>query len=157
MIYFIAIIVIAILLRMIQILPYTYNKDYKFSGELNKGILTNNELAFYNKILPIVKKYDYYLFTKIRLADLINTKTYKDFNKIKSKHIDFVITDKETKPILFIELDDKSHLIEKNKQNDIKKNIIFESINGNLIRIKTNEINDKIILIDNILMNKEKR
>jgi len=54
---------------------------------------------------------------KVRLADIIystnkgKTRMY-GFNKIKSKHIDFLIVDSSTLAIkLAIELNDKSHLL----------------------------------------------
>ncbi len=55
------------------------------------------------------------LFSKVRLADLVSVnkgteKWGSHFNRIKSKHIDFVICRNESvQPLLCIELDDKSH------------------------------------------------
>ncbi len=44
------------------------------------------------------------------LIETINQNNYSDFNKIKSKHIDFALCDKQTlAPLLLIELDDSSH------------------------------------------------
>ena len=54
---------------------------------------------------------------KVRLADVVNVKSgisrsewQKAFNRIQSKHLDFVVCDSSTLAIKFvIELDDKSH------------------------------------------------
>ena len=74
-----------------------------------------------------------------------------DFNKIKSKHVDFTICDNYCRPILFIELDDASHHSFERKENDIKKDYIFEVINSNLIRVKLNEIDHKLIYIESLI------
>lgn len=82
-----------------------------------KNLLTENEKRFYKKLKPITDKYNLELLTKIRMADIIEvsetvnkTEWSKYFSKIKSKHIDFAITDKDNLNILLlIELDDSSH------------------------------------------------
>ena len=62
------------------------------------------------------------IISKIRLADLIesnNKFNYSDFNKIRSKHIDFALCDKHTlMPLLLIELDDNSHNQYERRQRD---------------------------------------
>lgn len=133
------------------------NKDnelYSFNGKLNKKILTNNELNFYMKIKKITDKYNLVIFPKIRMADIISTNNYNDFNKIKSKHIDFTICKNDSTPILFIELDDSTHKNKKNKENDDKKNLIMQSILVKILRVKTNEINKNLIYIENIIKSK---
>ena len=129
------------------------DKEYTFKGKLNSKILTNNELSFYKKLKNITDKYDLMIFPKIRLADIITTYNYTDFNKIKSIHIDFTICDKSSKPLLFIELDDSTHNKNKNKENDNKKDYIMQSVSIKILRIKLNEIDVKLNYIDNVLNN----
>ena len=154
--------VLIIILLILNVLPYflQFNKNnkssYSFNGKKNKYILTKNELQFFYKLKPITDKYDLYIFPKIRLADIIDTSDYNNFNKIKSKHIDFTICNKYCSPILFIELDDTSHNRYKNKENDIKKDYIMKQVNANLIRIKINEINFKIPFIESLIANNYK-
>lgn len=82
-----------------------------------KNLLTENEKRFYKRLKPITDKYNLELLTKIRMADIIEVSETVDknewskyFSKIKSKHIDFAITDKDNLNILLlIELDDSSH------------------------------------------------
>lgn len=131
-------------------------KFYTFYGKKNKYILTKNELSFFYKLKPITDKYNLYIFPKIRLADIIDTSNYNNFNKIKSKHIDFTICDKYCSPILFIELDDKSHNRYNNMENDTKKDYIMKQVNANLIRIKLNEIDYKLKYIESIILNDKK-
>lgn len=159
MIYIFLIIVIVFIFYVF--LLYTNNTkkgntstSYSFTGERNKYLLTKNELSFFYKLKNITDRYELYIFPKVRLADIINTKDISDFNKIKSKHIDFTICDKYCRPIMFIELDDASHHSFANKEKDIKKDYILESVNADLVRVKLNEIEHKIKYIDSILGSK---
>lgn len=151
------IILAIIIITLVIIYKYLISnkKEYNFSGQANQQLLTNTELNFYKKLKIITDKYNFIIFSKVRLADIIKTSDYKNFSKVKSKHIDFIITDQNTKPILYIELDDPTHNYKKNQKiNDNKKNIIFENIQKNLIRVKTTEIINKLNFIENILINK---
>jgi len=156
MLQFIILILTIYLIYSIPILINNYivekkEKKYTFNGVLNKKLLTDNEYTFYNKLKNITDKYELTIFSKVRLADIIKTYNYSDFNKIKSKHIDFVICDKYSNFIKFIELDDSTHNRFKNKENDYKKNEIFKNINIDIIRIKVNEENKKLQELDEAL------
>ena len=71
------------------------------------------------------------------LYEIIKTTNYKDFNKIKSKSIDFVITNKELKILLCIELDDKTHNQQKRIERDKLLDDIFKKSNQKIVHIKT--------------------
>ncbi len=82
----------------------------------SKPILTDREYGFYVKLRDLADEYELQIFTKVRLADLIEPKDRSDlslwwecFNKIKAKHIDFALADRDTNIILLIELDDSTH------------------------------------------------
>ncbi len=85
-------------------LPYQ-RKDY---------LLTKAERSFYGALQNAVGN-QYLIFAKVRLADLVfiparTEKRQTHFNRIQSKHIDFVLCDHgEIRPLLAIELDDSSH------------------------------------------------
>lgn len=88
-----------------------------------KYIFTNNEFACYKNMKVVADKYGLEIFCKVRFADLIETRQSKDFhkwfNKVKSKHIDFVLLDGKTMiPKLLIELDDSTHEREDRKKRD---------------------------------------
>lgn len=79
--------------------------------------LTKNEERIFQELKPIAKKYDLFILSKKRLADIIQVKNlwgksyYHYFDKIKAKHVDFVLAEKNTlDTLLVIELDDDSHL-----------------------------------------------
>ncbi len=82
-------------------------KDYFF---------TISERKFF-VVLQNVINGKFIIFSKVRITDLLeapkslgNPSFYQHFNKIKSKHVDFVICDKERMiPLLAIELDGSSH------------------------------------------------
>lgn len=78
--------------------------------------MSEAEKQFYFVLAEILGN-EYLIFSKVRMADLLylprmgNSEYYHYFNKIQSKHVDFLICDKENiKPLLVIELDDLSHL-----------------------------------------------
>lgn len=82
-----------------------------------KLLLTKNEWNFYKGILEICSEKNLHIIAKVRLADLVEIEKGLDkkqwqkyFNKIKNKHIDFVLCNPENlKVIALVELDDKSH------------------------------------------------
>lgn len=106
--------------------------------KLNKNIFTDIERFFYKVLREITEKMDLIIMTKVRLADIIYTENnnYKYFNKIKAKHIDFVLIDSSGNIKLLIELDDKSHDNYERQERDKFLNEIFENLNIKLLRIK---------------------
>jgi hypothetical protein len=88
------------------------------------------------------KKDDNPVYVKVRLADVFTPsgkgKSYmSDFNRISSKHVDFLVCDKATmKPIYAIELDDKSHLSEKSKKRDDFVDKLYTQTGLRLVRVQ---------------------
>jgi len=104
-----------------------------------KNILSKAELNFYHCLLQAIPK-NYIVMCKCRIEDLMsvppgteNRMKYRGY--IKSRHVDFVICDKQSMHTRFvIELDDKSH--KNTSESDKRKDEIFKSVNMPLIRIK---------------------
>ena len=77
-------------------------------------LLSAAERSFFGVLQQAVAP-EFLLFAKIRLADLLFIPRGSEgrqaaFNRIQSKHIDFVICDRDTiRPLIAIELDDSSH------------------------------------------------
>lgn len=77
-----------------------------------KYLFSVAELKFFELLKEIIGD-NYYIFPKVRICDIIEPKNksdYSTFNRIKSKHVDFLLCTKN--PItskIIIELDDKSH------------------------------------------------
>lgn len=124
-----AAVVIWIFIRLHQRLPYV----------MNETILTPRERAFYRILKPIADKLELQICPKVRVADIVSIKKgtkewQKWFNKIKSKHVDFLLCDYDMNIVLIIELDDRSHETERAMKSDRLKNAIF----GNrLLRIRS--------------------
>ncbi len=116
----------------VEKLPYK-KKEYLF---------TNAEKSFYGVIKLILKDDPYSIFAKVRLCDLLYLPTGTDkrniyWNKIKSKHIDFVICDdNHIKPVLAIELDDSSHNNSNRIERDTFVNKALRDAGLNIIRVK---------------------
>lgn len=103
-----------------------------------KSILTRNEMEFYETLKKIVPE-DLIILSMVRLADIFSIdrgKTYQtDLNRIKSRHVDFLLCQKETlRPVIALELDDKSHERSDRIKRDDFVNQLFESTGLPLLR-----------------------
>lgn len=133
---------IVIILIVINIILFAFAKSIKDKKRQRvikykrvPFFFSKAEKSFYD-VLNLYLNEDYIIFAKVRLADvLIPEKPSKyALYKVLPKHVDFILCDKQHyRPIIAIELDDKSHY---GNKNDIFKNKAFESANIKLIRIK---------------------
>jgi hypothetical protein len=102
---------------------------------------SRSELSFFHILDNTIDKGKYLIFPKVRLADFIDIVSEKDkyyhwFNKIKAKHVDYLIWDiKQHKIALAVELDGKSHESEKMKERDDFVNRIYKHVGIELERI----------------------
>ena len=123
------IVLLWILIRLHEKLPYV----------MNETILTERERAFYRILKPIADSLELQICPKVRVADIVSIKKgtrdwQKWFNKIRSKHVDFLLCDYDMNIVLIIELDDRSHETERAMKNDALKNAIF---GDRLLRIRS--------------------
>lgn len=124
-----------------------------------KPLLSDYELRFYRVLKPICDKNKITIMSKIRLADVINVqkgfskKEYlKFFDRIKSKHFDFVLcSENDLSVIAIIELDDRSHYRPEAKENDEFKNKICEIVGYEIIRITDISKTEKILALKGII------
>lgn len=99
--------------RISESLPYK-KRDY---------LLSPAERSFYEVLCSIVDN-QLHVFPKVRLADLLylpkGTENWQAHrNRIQSKHVDFVLCDRQNiAPLLVIELDDASHASEDRRERD---------------------------------------
>lgn len=116
-----------------------------------KFLLTKNEWAFYKSLKPVADELGYTVLAKIRVADIVEV-TAKDrsewqkyFNKINSKHVDFILAKPENlQIILLIELDDNTHN-EAQKQRDSFIDELYKQAGYKLLRTRGNgELKAKI-------------
>ncbi|NPA64269.1 MAG: DUF2726 domain-containing protein [Epsilonproteobacteria bacterium] len=105
-------------------------------------ILTPAERKFFHALQEAVGE-RYYIFTKVRAADVLLPKDAKDrsrwrsaFNKVACKHFDYVLCDGEFRILLAIELDDRSHDRADRRERDDFVNWACKSAGFELMRIK---------------------
>lgn len=123
-------------------------EQYNFSGRLKFRVLTPLELTFFQLLINITNKYPVYVFPKVKVSDLIWTNNKSNIGKINSKHIDFVICDIYSHPVLFVELDDSTHNAKSVIERDIKKDIIFNNVYCDIFRVTPENQIERIHQID---------
>lgn len=107
-----------------------------------EALVTKPELRFYRSLQKAVQD-DFEIFAMVRIADLLRVESQspqkrKWLNKILAKHIDFVLCEPVSlKPMVCIELDDRSHSRPDRVERDIFVNKAFASANLPLLRIPT--------------------
>ena len=111
------------------------NINYKDLYIKKDYIMTEQEYKFYRLLKNYTSKNNLNLFAQVSLYAIVNSKYYSDFNKIKSKSIDFVITDVNCKIKLCIELDDYTHIKEERRKRDNFIDKLFEELEIKMLRI----------------------
>jgi len=121
----------SVVLEKKQYLPY-HAKKYFFS---------QSEQQFFNILNSHIDAHRYTIFPKVRLGDFIDV-DHQDrgnrtwWNKIRAKHIDYLIWDLvENKIVLAIELDGNSHNSEKMQQRDKFVNELYIKVGVKLERV----------------------
>jgi len=81
----------------------------------------------------------YVVFVKVRLADLCRDldgwTNIAAFNQVSSKHVDFVLCDAQTlRPVLAVELDDRSHLRANRRNRDAFVDRVFRTMGLGIYR-----------------------
>ncbi|GMQ58562.1 hypothetical protein AN1V17_29570 [Vallitalea sediminicola] len=137
----VAIVFIVILFKIIEGKLSNKNKyNYSVAYKDVDSILTKAELRFYDILYDVCDDLDVTLFTKVRVADIVKVKNKDNymtyFNKISSKHIDFVLCDNTTlKPLICLELDDRSHNRKDRMERDKFINEVLSSIGYEVVHI----------------------
>lgn len=125
------------------------NDDYIFKQYL----FTKTELSFYYNLKKMTDELNLEIFTKTRVIDLIEIKKNKNwtknFNKLKAKHIDFIICKKNGEILTYIELDDYSHNRKKViKRDELINNLFNDNSKHKIFRVKVQ--NDYSIFINEL-------
>lgn len=128
--------------EIIEIEFQPYNKrEYFFSVA---------ELKFFGVLKEVIGD-NYYIFPKVRICDIVNSKekgNYAQFNRIKSKHVDFLICTKNPiKAKIVIELDDSSHNYQSRIKRDKFVDGVFASAGIPIVHVKVKSFYDKEALI----------
>lgn len=114
-----------------------------YSYHKRGSLFTPAERSFLSVLDQAVSD-QYRVFGKVRVADILNPakgmsrKNWQvAFNKISSKHFDYILCSKETLGVIAaIELDDKSHLSARAKKRDVLLESACDSAGLPLIRFQ---------------------
>jgi len=118
------------------------------------SLLTNAERSFYGVLLSVVPVNDYDIFCKVRLLDIVypDRKGYAHLNRVKSKHIDFLLCRKnDLSPALAIELDDFSHIGRESR--DCFKDEVMKLAGVPLVRFKVRAAYNLVAVSAEIMKN----
>ena len=139
--------ILVIITIILYILGYVvkYIKSNK-TGTINESYytvktnpMTDAEKIFLSYLKPFTDKYNFIILPQVQLQSIFkisNNKDIANFNKIKSKSVDFAIVDNKYNYKIFIELDDYTHNQKNRIERDIFVNNLFNTYNLKLKRIK---------------------
>lgn len=130
--------ILTILFFLLGLLVKYLNKNKIESNDLKiiNSPMTQTEINFINQLETITNKYQLKIIPQIQLQKIFKTNNIAEFNKIKSKSIDYAIVDNNYNYKLFIELDDYTHNYNNRIKRDNYINALFESNNLKFLRIK---------------------
>lgn len=146
---------LGIFLKLFKIKPEQEETVEEYPYQKRLYLMTKAERSFYGILVSCCSE-QHLIFSKVRLADLISVKSGTHswrsyFNKIQSKHVDFLIVSKNSiSPLLVIELDDSSHQRPDRIKRDLFMDEALRAAGIPILRVKTsksyslNEISDKI-------------
>ena len=102
-------------------------------------LLSKPEKYFYNILREVFGNYT--ILAKVRLADLVEAnrshpRWQSNFNRIKSKHIDFVICDAWLCPLVAVELDGSSHQRIDREQRDVLVDRILKEASLEIVHVE---------------------
>lgn len=136
----VAIAVVSIgLVTFVVLATAVFTKKTEVSYKSKKHLFTKAEFSFLSSLRIAADNLGFSVNGKTRVVDLISVYGPRKlrivaFNKISSRHVDFVLLKDSNEVIAAIELDDKSHLKKSARQGDDLKNIAFAEAEIPLIR-----------------------
>jgi hypothetical protein len=107
------------------------------------SLFTKAEQVFLRTLERSVSNTPYRVYGKVRIADLLKVSAKPNsrqfwhwFRQISSKHVDYVLVERNTfKPVAVLELDDASHQRKDRSKRDVFVNKAFESAGIPIIRV----------------------
>lgn len=121
-------------------IPENTNPCYNYPYS-KKMLLTRTEYKFYRILKEKCDQNSLLICPKVRMEDFIQVNDKQNINKyrgyIKSRHIDFMICNKDLYILAGLELDDPSHNSFYAQKTDTFKNNVFMQIGIPLYRIPT--------------------
>jgi len=139
---------IVLVVLLVMMAPFIKNLlqgeqgDEKLPFRFKKYFFTKSEQEFFRILEQQIDHSRFTIFPKVRLGDFVETtakgeKRQASWNRIKSRHVDFLIYDTQKSLIaVAIELDGNSHNSERAQKSDDFKNRLYSSIGLELVRVK---------------------
>ncbi len=115
---------VVVLILIVVLLQFKRRGKEEYPYKKRVSLLTPAERSFYEVLKKVVKDTEVVLFCKVRILDIVEPtkRGYIYLNKIKSKHVDFLLCRKsDMSPTLAIELDDSSHSLRKERDYFVNK------------------------------------
>jgi very-short-patch-repair endonuclease len=114
-------------------------------------ICSAGEMAFLDVLESVVPQ-GLRVLCKVRVADAIDT-FGADFRTVSQKHFDFLICDAELlRPLLAIELDDRSHLTATQQARDAVKDAVCAQAGLTMLRVPAQAAYDRQVLARQIVV-----
>lgn len=123
--------IIKIIAKKLKPLKYTYKSK--------KCLMTNTELKYFESFKRILQNTRYIIIPQVSLSSIVERKEIHKFQSELSRIADFCIFTEDYKPILVIEINDKSHKKRSRKDRDNKVKYILKSAKINLLTIWTKD------------------
>ena len=128
--------------------------------KLVNTLFNRQERVTFDELRDTVDKWGLCVYPKIRVADVLRTVDNQQFERIGIQselyryalmaHFDFVVCDKDQRPLFTVEFDGPAHREPKQKARDQKKNALCKHFGFPLLRIKSDHISrryrDKTVL-----------
>ena len=106
---------ILLVLLLLVIINLFYKHRYYY--EKKDYLCSRSEQKFLKQLLNLLPK-QYYVHCQTSLISLLKPADLRSAKMVWAKRMDYVITDRDTKVLLVIELDDKSHKRKDRKKRD---------------------------------------
>ena len=123
-------------------------KKRKVPHKKRNYLCTNTENNFYQVLLSILPE-DYVVHSQVSMMALVQPVNFKHNSKTWAKRVDFVITDKNTKILAVIELNDSSHHKQKRQERDQYVSNAFRDLHP-LLRFEVENCYDPTTIIDKL-------
>lgn len=125
-------------LMVILIIILLYRHRYFY--EKKDYLCSRSEQRFFTQLLSLLPRH-YFIHCQTSLIALLKPADIRSARMVWAKRMDFVITDRNTKILLIIELDDKSHEAKDRRKRD---KFVNKTLRGKhpLLRISTDQSRD---------------
>ena len=143
-IIFLIIIIFVVLVKILDAVGFLGRKKNVYNYKKKDFLMSRAEHEFFDILIGIVGD-KYYVFPQIHLPTILDNKIVGQswrgaFRHIDEKSIDFVICDKAyIKPLLAIELDDRTHGREDRQRRDIEVERILNEASLPLLRFENKD------------------